>query len=80
VVASSASVAALDASPGKELIPAADGVEFSRTISALLGDAELARAMGRAGRQRVLKSYAWQAQLARIDVHLHACDLEGARV
>jgi sugar transferase (PEP-CTERM/EpsH1 system associated) len=80
VVASSACVAALDASPGKELIAAADGVEFSRSISALLGDAELARAMGRAGRQRVLKSYAWQAQLARIDVHLHACDLEGARV
>ena len=33
---------AIDASPGKELLAAADAVEFVRSIAALLGDAELA--------------------------------------
>jgi hypothetical protein len=79
VVASSACAVALDAAPGRELMTASDAGEFVRSISALLGNAELALSIGRAGRQRVLTSYGWPAQLSRIDAHLHACDLEGAR-
>jgi hypothetical protein len=62
------------------VVAASDAGDFVRSISALLRDAELARSIGHAGRQRVLQSYAWQAQLSRIDAHLHACHLEGARV
>jgi polysaccharide biosynthesis protein PslH len=80
VVASSACVSALDANPGKELIAACAADEFVRSISALLSDAGLAHSVGRAGRQRVLESYDWQAQLARIDAHLHARECEGAKV
>ena len=79
VVASSACVAALDATPGRDLMTASDAGEFVRSISALLSNAELARSIGRAGRQRVLTSYGWPAQLSRMDAHLHACQLEGAR-
>jgi polysaccharide biosynthesis protein PslH len=70
VVAAASCVAAIEAQPGIELLPAADLADYVRSIEQLLDAPELARAVGTAGRQRVLKSYTWSAHMAVFDRHL----------
>ena len=67
VVASADCAAPIEALPGRELIPATDAEGFVREISALLADPERARAVGAAGRRRVVAGYSWPAHLASID-------------
>ncbi len=70
VVAAASCAAVLEAEPGREIVPAADGVAFVREVGHLLDDPVTAQAVGVAARQRVLRSYAWGAHLAAIDRHL----------
>ena len=70
VVAASTCVAALEASPGVELLPATEPDDYVREIITLLQNPALAQKVGQAGRERVLASYAWSAHLRRIDQHL----------
>lgn len=70
VVASRSCVEAIDAHSGAELVSADDSHEFVREINALLHAPALSAAVGRAGRQRVVESYSWDAHLAGIDRYL----------
>lgn len=70
VVASQFCAKAIDACSGAELISAEDSNQFVREINALLHAPELAAAVGRAGRQRVVESYSWDSHLAGIDRYL----------
>lgn len=67
VVASTACAEAIGATPGVELLTAADAEEFVRKIDLLLSDPVRAAAMGTAGRQRVLHDYSWESHLGLID-------------
>ena len=74
VVASADCAAPIEALPGRELIPATDAAGFVREISALLADPERARAVGAAGRRRVVAGYSWPAHLAGVDRYLDVRD------
>ncbi|MBX3601529.1 MAG: TIGR03087 family PEP-CTERM/XrtA system glycosyltransferase [Rubrivivax sp.] len=80
VVAATACVEALVAEPGGELLAAGDAAEYVRCIELLLRVPDRADAMGVAGRQRVLRSYTWDAHLAVIDRHLAALTGRGDSV
>ena len=71
VVASQSCVEAIEAKCGDELISATSASDFVREIDALLKSPEIAAAVGTAGRQRVVKSYSWDAHLAAIDPYLN---------
>ena len=71
VVAAQSCVEAIDARDGDELVSAAEPADFVREIDALLKSPQRAAAVGRAGRERVLQSYSWDAHLSRIDSHLN---------
>ncbi|TAM42344.1 MAG: TIGR03087 family PEP-CTERM/XrtA system glycosyltransferase [Burkholderiaceae bacterium] len=70
VVASQSCVEAIDARPGEDLVSATDATDFVREIDALLKAPAHAAAVGRSGRQRVLRSYSWGAHLGRLDKYL----------
>jgi polysaccharide biosynthesis protein PslH len=72
VVAATACVDALSAEAGAEILPAAEADDYVRNIDALLASPDRAAAIGTAGRQRVLTSYAWQAHLTRLDEALQS--------
>jgi len=72
VVAATACVEALKAEPGGEILDAADADEYLRCIEMLLQAPDRARAIGTAGRVRVLHSYTWDAHMNVIDRHLAA--------
>ena len=70
VVAARSCVAAIDADSGTELIAADTAADFVREIDSLLRTPTQARAIGLAGRARVLQAYSWDAHLGKIDRHL----------
>jgi sugar transferase (PEP-CTERM/EpsH1 system associated) len=70
VVAARACAQALTAEPGRELETAECASEYLDAVGELLADPVKAGALGRAGRERVLRSYAWAAHLAALDRHL----------
>jgi len=78
VVASRTCAASIQAEQGRELFVASDANEFASAIMALLADPHLARKIGAAGRQRVLRSYGWRTHLSKIDAHLPQGELAQA--
>ena len=70
VVAAAVCVEAIDAQAGAHLIAAAEPDDYVREIDALLRAPQVAAALGRAGRERVLQAYGWEAQLRPLDRHL----------
>jgi len=70
VVASPDCVKPLQARVGSEVLTAADAADFVREIEGLLLDGDRARAIGAAGRRRVLDSYSWSAHLQLLDDRL----------
>lgn len=72
VVASRDCVAAINARAGAELLCADAADDFAREIDALLAAPARAAQIGRSGRQRVIASHGWSAQLAGIDRYLDA--------
>ena len=78
VVAASECAEALSADPNKELLCASSSDDFVDAIDALLRDPARAAAVGRAGRQRVLRDYSWSAHLSTIDRHLGAVPARAA--
>jgi len=72
VVAATECVSALDAQAGVDIVAAAEAADYVRAIDGLLSHPEQARAVGEAGRRRVLASYAWPVHLARFDRALEA--------
>lgn len=48
------------------LVPRGDARELARAIAQLLDDPERARAMGKAGRQRVIDRFTWDASVRRL--------------
>ncbi|WP_157264926.1 TIGR03087 family PEP-CTERM/XrtA system glycosyltransferase [Azohydromonas aeria] len=70
VVASLTCTRAIDAEPGAELLPALEVEDYVQQIDLLLSQPERAAAIGQAGRERVLRSYSWDAHLAGIDAYL----------
>jgi glycosyltransferase involved in cell wall biosynthesis len=48
------------------LVPRGDARELARAISRVIDDPALARAMGEAGRQRVLERFTWEASARRL--------------
>jgi spore maturation protein CgeB len=69
-VVSEACAKAIDAQVGTELLSAATPADYVGQITRLLGDSKFARTIGQAGRQRVLRSYTWEAHLSDIDRRL----------
>jgi len=61
---------AIDARVGTELLSAATAADYVGQITSLLVDPRFAHAIGRAGRQRVLRRYTWEAHLSEIDRRL----------
>ena len=72
VVAAAACVEAIDVTAGRDLLSAVSAEDFVLQVGALLRDAERARAMGAAARQRVLDAYSWPARLAALEQDLSA--------
>ncbi|MDM4764875.1 TIGR03087 family PEP-CTERM/XrtA system glycosyltransferase [Pelomonas sp. SE-A7] len=71
VVAARSCVEALDVVEGRELIAAETTEDYVREVERLLDARAEAVAVGAAGRQRVLQSYAWTAQLSGLDSYLN---------
>ncbi|MFO1217484.1 MAG: TIGR03087 family PEP-CTERM/XrtA system glycosyltransferase [Burkholderiaceae bacterium] len=67
VVAASACVEAIDATPGSELLPARDRDDYLAALFALIADPQRARAIGQAARARVVGDYSWPARLRPLD-------------
>ena len=72
VVASDTCAQAIDAELGRELLTAADAFGHVDQISRVLRNPPFADAVGQAGRQRVLRSYSWEANLSDFDRRLAA--------
>ncbi|NUZ05141.1 TIGR03087 family PEP-CTERM/XrtA system glycosyltransferase [Piscinibacter koreensis] len=72
VVASDACAAPIGATLGRELLAATSPDDFVLEIQALLADPRHAAAVGRAGREFVLRRYSWDANLAGVDRCLDA--------
>lgn len=70
VVASAACVDAIGADVGKELLCATDAHDFVGQVNSLLNSQPRSETIGKAGRQRVLKSFSWDAHLRKIDTFL----------
>lgn len=77
VVAARDCVEAIDAKDGEELVSAATPTDYIRVIETLLQQPEQAAAIGLAGRQCVMRSYSWDAHLARIDRYLPTLNFVG---
>ncbi len=70
VVAAADCAAPVDATPGKELLTAANAAEFVAAIAAQLADPQAAATIGRAARARVVARYSWDAHMSQIDPYL----------
>lgn len=66
VIASTEAAEGIGARPGEELLVAAGEDEFVAAIHALLADGDGA-GIGRAGRERVVADYSWDANISRIE-------------
>lgn len=71
VVAARSCVEALDVEEGAELVAAESAEDYLRAVERLLDAPAEAAAVGAAGRERVLKSYAWTAHLSGLDRYLN---------
>jgi len=74
VVAARSCVEALDVQEGTELIAAESAEDYLRAVERLLDAPAAAAAVGVAGRERVLKSYAWTAHLSGLDRYLNRAE------
>jgi sugar transferase (PEP-CTERM/EpsH1 system associated) len=72
VVAATACVEAIAATPGQHLLPALTTADFIQAVDQLLRNPAMAAAVGQAGRERVLAAYGWDACLRSLDPHLAA--------
>ncbi|WP_200932424.1 TIGR03087 family PEP-CTERM/XrtA system glycosyltransferase [Pseudorhodoferax sp. Leaf267] len=72
VVATAECAQAIGARDGIEMFPAADAADFVAQVDALLQAPQRAAAAGRAARDKVLRSFSWEAHLSGIDRHLNA--------
>ncbi len=70
VVAAQSCAQALQARPGHDLLAAHEVADHVAAVHSLLADPERARAVGAAGRERVLADFTWQAHLRQLDLHL----------
>ncbi|MFH7044219.1 TIGR03087 family PEP-CTERM/XrtA system glycosyltransferase [Paucibacter sp. JuS9] len=70
VVAARSCVEALDVEEGRELVAAESAQDYLFAVERLIGSPADAAAVGAAGRERVLKSYAWTAHLSGLDRYL----------
>lgn len=70
VVATRECAEPIGAAQGSELLWAGAPEGFVHEVDALLRDAPRAAAIGRAGRQRVLRDFSWDAHLSAFDQHL----------
>ncbi len=70
VVASTACAGAIDAEPGRDLLPAESASDFVAAIDGLLNDSGRAATIGESARQRVLGRYSWEAHMSGIDRYL----------
>ena len=67
VVAAGSCVEAIDAVAGEHLLAATDAAEYVAQVAALLRSPQRAAAIGKAGRERVVATYGWDARLADLD-------------
>jgi sugar transferase (PEP-CTERM/EpsH1 system associated) len=67
VVAAQACVDALDVRSGAEILAETTADGFAAAVQALLDEPDRARAIGQAGRERVLQSYTWASHLAVLE-------------
>ena len=74
VVAAVECATAISAKVGHEFLAAAEPLDYVSAIGQLLGDPDLAIAMGKRGRDCVTRNYSWDAQLAKIDDFLPGGD------
>lgn len=77
VVAASTCVNAMDVSAGEHLLSATEAADYVAQVTALLQSPERAAAIGRAGRERVLAVYGWDARLAGLDGFLGIGNTDG---
>ena len=70
VVATSECAQAIGARDGIEMFPAADAAAFVDQVDALLRAPQRAAVAGVAARDKVLRSFSWEAHLSGIDRHL----------
>ena len=67
VVAAGSCVEAVVAVAGEHLLAATDAAEYVAQVAALLRSPQRAAAIGKAGRERVVATYGWDARLADLD-------------
>jgi sugar transferase (PEP-CTERM/EpsH1 system associated) len=70
VIATPAGLEGIDATIGREAIAAASANAFAAEAIRLAADPGAARSIGEAARARVLASYQWPSQLARLDIEI----------
>lgn len=70
VVAAGNCTAAIDATPGRDLLAATTAADYIAAINALLKDRARAGEVGASGRRCVLTGYSWDTHLAGLDRHL----------
>jgi sugar transferase (PEP-CTERM/EpsH1 system associated) len=70
VVATTECAQAIGARDGIEMFPASDAVAFGAQVEALLRDPQRTAAAGVQARDKVLRSFSWEAHLSGIDRHL----------
>ena len=70
VVATTECAQAIDARDGVEMFPAADAAAFVAQVDALLKAPQHVATAGVAARDKVLRSFSWEAHLSGIDRHL----------
>ena len=70
VVATAECAQAIGAREGIEMFPASDAADFGTQVESLLQDPQRAAAAGVLARDKVLRSFSWDAHLSGIDRHL----------
>ena len=70
VVAATACVDAIDATPGLELLACSDPADYLADLNDLIANPQRGRAIGGAARARVLHDYSWAARLRPLDQQL----------
>jgi polysaccharide biosynthesis protein PslH len=70
VVSTTVGAEGLGLEHGREIAIADDPAEFARWVDRLLDDDDLARELGRAGRERVSRDYAWSSIVPKLDALL----------
>jgi glycosyltransferase involved in cell wall biosynthesis len=67
VAASPAAFEGIDATPGKHLL-VAEGYDMANAVSRLIAEPAYAAEIAKAGRERMVARYDWEAQLKALDV------------